>query len=200
MSELKRSDWWNKHVKDRFDEFNNWLGDHDQITKAWCRKYIASQGYKSIVDIGSGAASEYYGYKHDQYDIDYTGLDSCKHLIEFNQGKGIKMVEGNLEDPLPLLDNSYEVVYCRGVLEHLTNYKIAINEFIRSAEKEVVIGWFIKPGNEEDQINYWEEEGLYHNKYNKQKIEELLKNNTKVKSFNWHEINDQENVLLIKLV
>lgn len=191
--------WWNKNVENRMSDFTGWIGEADQPTKLFCRKYVAKTGYKSIIDCGCGVATEYFGYQNDSYKIDYTGLDSCKHLIKLNEERGIKMIEAELEQDLPLKDNSYECVYCRGVIEHLSYYEKTINEFIRSAKKEVLIGWFIKPDGAEDKIDYWKEEDLYHNKYNKEKLEKFILSNPKVKKISWDEIDEKENVLHIIL-
>jgi len=201
--QLKKSNWWNNHLKDGskdLAEFADWIKGYDQPTKNYCRKYVISKKYKTIVDCGSGLAAEYFGYKSENSEIDYTGLDSCDYLIETNKKAGVKMVKGDLEEELPLKDNQFEVVYCKAVLEHLRTPFVALKEFIRAAEKEVLIGWFIKPDNKPSKINYWEAENLYHNKYNKKEIEDFLQSQQKVKSFKWHNINKRENVLHIYLV
>lgn len=191
--------WWNNKIKNNMAVFESWIGDDNRPTKLHCRKYVISKGYKSIIDCGCGIATEYYGYQKDHYDIQYTGLDSCTHLIEKNKRHGINMVEAELEKDLPLADNSYECVYCRGVIEHLSYYEKAISEFIRIGTREVLIGWFIKPDEKEDQINYWAEEDLYHNKYNMHKLEKFILQHLKVKSISWDNIDEKENVLHIML-
>ena len=70
---------------------------------------------------------------------------------------------------------------------------------IRVAEKYVVHIFFIKPG-ETEKINYWDAENLYHNTYSKDDIEKYLSKNSKVKSFEWMDINKDENALVISLV
>lgn len=191
--------WWNKNSENRIQDFVGWVGDHSQITKSFCRKYVISKQYKSIIDCGCGLGSEYFGYKHDKYEIEYTGLDSCKHFIEQNSKNSIIMVEAELEKELPLLDNSFECVFCRGVIEHLSAYEKTLSEFIRVAQKEVLIGWFIKPDDQEEKIDYWVEEDLYHNRYNKQALEKYLLSQPKVDCICWEDIDDKENVLHIIL-
>lgn len=193
------STWWNKNVENRLEDFKSWIGDYNKESKVYCRKYVATAGYKEILDCGCGVATEYYGYQHDKYDIDYTGLDSCDYLIKFNREQGIKMIESDLEHPLKLKSNSYECVYCREVLEHLPYYENAVTGFIKAAKKEVLLVWFIKPDSEPDEINYWKEEDLYHNKYNVEKLESFILANPKVKEIFWKSINEKENVLHIKL-
>ena len=191
--------WWNLKVKDNMSVFSGWIGDHTQPTKLYCRKYVEEKKYNNIIDCGCGIATEYYGYKEDLYDIEYTGLDSCKYLVDLNRKNGINMIEAELEQDLPIKDNLYECVYCRGVIEHLSYYEKTINEFIRIGTKEVLIGWFIKPDEKDDEINYWEEEDLYHNKYNLSKLESCILQNQKVDKIFWNDIDEKENVLHIIL-
>lgn len=191
--------WWNKNVEKRMEDFKSWIEDHNEPSKKYCRKYVADKNYRQIIDCGSGLASEYFGYINDNYSINYTGLDSCKYLIELNANKGINMIEAELNNELPLEDGSYECVYCREVIEHLPYYETAINNMIRIGNKEVIICWFIKPAEVPDDINYWKEEDLYHNKYNLEKLEKFILSNPKVSSISWKDISDKKNVLHIYL-
>lgn len=182
--------WWNNNIETRMGDFKAWIGDFNQPSKVYCRKYIAENQYKSILDCGCGLATDYYGFKEDNYTISYMGLDSCKFLVESNQNQGISMIHAELETNIPILDNCYEVVYCREVLEHLSFYEKCFNEMIRIGSKEVLVVFFIKPGPEEDQINYWETEDLYHNKYDKEKLENFLASHSKVDKFFWVDVAD----------
>lgn len=191
--------WWNKNSEKRIDDFKSWVGDFNQPSKIYCRKYVSEKKYKSIIDCGCGLASEYYGYKNDKYNIQYTGLDSCKYFISNNSTNNINMIEAELEQPLPIVDSKYDVVYSREVLEHLSCYENTISEFIRIAKKEVLIVFFIKPTDLDEQINYWDEEDLYHNVYNKQKMENFIKTNIKVDRLVWDDLSEKECVLHIIL-
>lgn len=181
--------WWNKNVETRIEDFKAWIGDANQPSKIYCRKYITNKKYKSMIDCGCGLATDYFGMVNDGRQIAYMGLDSCKYLVNLNTERGVPMIEAELEEELPVADNAYEVSYCREVLEHLSYYENIINELIRIASKEVIIVFFIKPDDEE-KINYWEEEDLYHNKYNKSKLESFIMSNPKVKGVLWKDILD----------
>jgi ubiquinone/menaquinone biosynthesis C-methylase UbiE len=190
--------WWNNNVEKRINDFKSWVCDFNHPAKVHCRKYVAEQKYKSILDCGCGIATEYYGYKNDSYDIKYTGLDSCKFFVEKNLKDGITMIESELENDLPIKQKTYDVVYCREVLEHLSYYEKTLSELIRVAKKEVIVGFFIKPTEDDDNISYWEEEDLYHNKYNLSKLESFIKSNPRFDSLFWEEV-EKESILHIKL-
>jgi len=48
-------------------------------------------------------------------------------------------------------------------------------------------------------INYDNNTALYHNKFGHLKIVEFLNNNAKVKNFEFKDINEKENMLIMKL-
>lgn len=200
--------WWNKNINEndgnKKEEFASWLKDHREENRVYCRNYISQKGYKTFLDCGCGLAVEYYGFKADNYDIKYVGLDSCKYLLKSNKLLGIDMIEAELESNFPIEDNSYECVYARAIIEHLSYYETTISELIRVGSKEVIISWFIKPDEKDDEINYWSEEDLYHNKYNLTKLEKFILSNDKVDNIVWKKVEDakhpdHENVLHIIL-
>lgn len=181
--------WWNNNAKERINDFKVWTGDFNQPSKVYFRQHVINNNYQSIIDCGCGLAEDFFGFQQDQYKIEYTGLDSCQFFIETNKSKNINMVKAELDGNLPLSDSIYDCVYCREVLEHLPHYKNALPELIRIAKKEVIIVFFIPPG-ETEEINYWQEQDLYHNKYSLSDIESYLSSNSKVKEFSWKNIDD----------
>jgi len=200
--------WWNKNINDddgnKKEDFASWLKDYNEENRVYCRNYVAQKKYKTFLDCGCGLAVEYYGFKNDNYEINYTGLDSCKYLVKSNSELGINMIEAELEKKFPIENNSYECIYARAIIEHLSYYETTISEFIRVGEKEIIISWFIKPDDKDDEINYWEEQDLYHNKYNMIKMEKFILSNPKVNNIFWVNISnakhpDQENVMHIVL-
>lgn len=185
--------WWNENLSnpETMQLFESWIGKEDAISKKIIRNHVISKKYKSILDVGCGLASEYDGYKNiEKYNIDYTGIDSCKILIDKNRERGINMIEANCED-IPLNNSSIDVVFSRHVLEHQPSFKGTLSEMIRVARKEAIHIFFIKP-NDTEIIKYTEHDNLYHNTYCKKDIEEFISSNNKVKKFYWKEINETE--------
>ncbi len=180
--------WWNNNAEAEIDAFKEWTKDYNHPTKIYCRKYVANKGYESIIDCGCGLATEFHGYKADNYPIKYAGMDSCKYFVNTNRASGVPMIESELDGPLPIRDSLYDCVYCREVIEHLPYYENAINEFIRIGKREVLIVWFLAPRPEPDNMNYWPSGDLYHNIYDSRKLEFFLMNNPKVDYFTWETI------------
>lgn len=199
MSTVFEQTWWNNNLcnQQKFKEYLGWLGDKKSESRVFIRDNIKELQIKSIADFGCGPCVEYSALTEEGYEFDYLGIDSCVHLKEINEAKGIKFLNEPVEQT-GLNDSSYELSYSRHVLEHLPTYKGALEEMIRVASKYVVHIFFIKPSDTE-KIDHWPEENLYHNHYKKSDIEEFLKKNKKVKTFEWLDINDAENALVINL-
>lgn len=190
---MKISDWWNKNMNDNMlPTFSSWVGDFNSDSKKKVREYIISKNYKSILDVGCGLCDTYYGYINDNYQIDYTGLDSCQYFIEKAKKDKINVIESDM-NKIDLSDSSYDVVYGRHILEHLPTFKDALGEMIRISRFETIIIFFIKPVNKEE-IKYASDLDLYHNIYSKNEIEEFLSNF----DFEWLDLNKNEIVLKIK--
>jgi len=191
---MKISNWWNKNMNDKMlPTFLNWVEDFNAQSKKMVRNYIISKNYKSILDIGCGLCDTYYGYKNDNYNIEYTGLDNCKYFVDKAKDQNINIIDSDMIK-INVPDNSYDVVYGRHILEHLPTYKISLNEFIRIAKFEVIIIFFIKPDDNLEEIRYTDDNDLYHNKYSKNDIENNLINY----EYNWIDVNKKEIILYIK--
>jgi ubiquinone/menaquinone biosynthesis C-methylase UbiE len=197
VSEIFQQTWWQDNVDSKIETFASWIGDYNAESKVFARKYVSSKGYKSIVDCGCGLCTEYFGYKSDGYTINYVGVDATPKLVELAKSKGIDARQGYIES-IPLPDNFTEVSYIRHIVEHLPSFEPALKEAIRIASKEVVVIFFLKPGDSTT-INFDPSERLYHNRYSKERVENLLRETTKVKKFSWVEINDDETLLSIEL-
>lgn len=192
--------WWENNLKNdqKFKEYLGWLGDEKSDSRVFISENIKEMGIKSIADFGCGPCVDYFVLKNKGYEFDYMGIDSCSYLKEYNESRGVPFINAPVEKT-GLESNSYELSYSRHLLEHLPTYKEGLKEMIRVASKYVVHTFFIKPLDEE-KIDHWEQENLYHNQYSKEDIENYLKKNKKVKSFEWLDINKDENALVITLV
>ena len=164
------STWWDKNFE--MIKFRNWLGG----VNADSRKALFNivKDYKSVLDCACGICLDWEKYKKEKLDIKYTGVDNCKGLVDEAVGRGIDVVEGDITD-LPFGDNSFEIVTGRHILEHLPKFEDAINEMHRVAEKEVVIIFFLPPGEKEHIGKDKNLDNQVHlNTYSKKKIDDFL--------------------------
>lgn len=192
--------WWEKNLNFKMHDFEIWLGNDQSLSRKVARDYVLKSGYQSILDIPCGLGTDYIGYQKAGASLNYLGIDITKKLVDRAQSLGIPVLQGSIE-AIPLSDNSVDVCYARHILEHLDYYEKAIDELIRVAKKEALIIFFMKPINEPDKLDLALVDGqpLYHNYYNRQKIENHINKNTKVDHFLWEAISEDEEILHILL-
>lgn len=191
--------WWAKNAERRMDEFENWLGGEDADSRVKMRKYLKGKNYKNILDIPCGLCTEFFGYLKDGIQLKYYGADITPQLVMRGRQLGLNVIQASIED-LPYEDSFFDICYARHILEHLTYYEKAIDELIRVASKEVLVIFFIKPQDIERIYAPVDVNAIiYHNQYDKHKLETYVVQNPKVQSIVWDDINNDEIVLHIYL-
>lgn len=192
---MKISNWWNDNMNDEMlSTFKGWVGDFNTTSKKIVREYTISKKYESLLDVGCGLCDTYYGYKNDNYEIKYTGLDSCEYFIKNAKEKNIDIIESDMNN-INIKDESFDIVYGRHILEHLPTYKPALSEFIRISKRETIIIFFIKPQDKE-YIHYNNGNDLYHNIYSKKDIEQFLKSY----EISWEEVKNESDPNLSEMI
>ena len=186
MNNIIKQTWWDNNLPKMNKMFFNWIGDSSAPSKVFFRKFLKNKGYKSIIDIGCGPATEYNGFKNDNIDIEYMGVDSSKFLYDLNTSKNIPMIQAEAHK-IPVDANSYEISLTRHVLEHQPHFKPVLNEMIRISTRLVVCIFFIAP-QEKEIIDYNKKSNLYHNTYNINDIESFLNSNKMVSKYEWYNI------------
>ena len=92
---------------------------------------IALEPHSKVLDVGCGEGRHIFGSLHEYPDVHCVGLDQdipslnkCKDGLEFfkelNSGSTIFM-QGSVYR-LPFDDNTFDLVICSEVLEHLDDY------------------------------------------------------------------------------
>lgn len=190
-------EWWQKNWTEK-DHY--WLGSIKMISRVKMRQHVLAKGYKSMLDIPCGFCIDYEGLKAEKVPVEYSGMDITPNVILRAQERGINVKQGSIEE-IPMADSSVELAYSRHILEHLSYYERAIAELIRVAAKEVFITFFIKPGIQKDDVKTIDLNGspVYHNRYDKAKLEQYITNFAKVDHFEWEEIDRVESILHIYL-
>ena len=190
--------WWNDRVENNIETFNGWIGDYKAESKLYMGKYLENKDYTSILDAGCANASFSDTLRYLKIDLTYTGVDSCKYFVNTNNSKGINTIESDITKMQGISDKSYDIVFSRHTFEHQPQHQPILNEMIRVAKREACHIFFIKPG-ETDLVNYSPTDNLFHNRYSVFSIETTLKNNIRVVSWKWVEINEKECALHVYL-
>lgn len=200
MKNVLKQTWWDDNLNSKMDTFLNWIGSSDAESKVYFRNFLKTNKitFDKCLDVGCGPATEFFGFKNDNINIEYTGVDSSLVLNEINIKKSIPMIQAEGHS-IPVDNNSYDLVFSRHVLEHQLAFEPILEEMIRVSSNLATHIFFIKPTDLPQEFVGIElqQENLYHNRYNIKDIENFLMSNKKVKSFEWREINELENILLV---
>lgn len=194
--------WWQLSLDKTvpFERFASWLGDVDAQSRVAMRQYVKEKGYKTLLDVPSGLCIDYFGFQRDGLCIQYYGLDITQKLVKKAQKQGIDVAWGNIER-MPYPDNTFDITYARHIVEHLPYYEKALSELIRVAKYETLIVFFIPPTHKNDFIDYDKLDGhmVYHNRYNREKLEQYVLSHSKVNSIEWTVLSDNEEILHVFL-
>ena len=100
--------------------------------------FYMKQDYENLLDVscGNGRNLKYYQWKG----FKVAGTEYDDQLIEKNLRDGFFCIKVDLnKDVFPFEDNSFDVVTCTDVIEHLQDPKYAIKELYRVAKKMILI-------------------------------------------------------------
>lgn len=147
---------WQQEVS--IGQFQEWCGNPNLPFKLETRSHIANRGYKSVLDVGAGVCSEYFGFRQEGYEIEYTATDITPKFVEYATSKGITAVVAPL-DPMPFEDSTFDCCICLDVLNHQVDPRPALREMIRVTKEEVIVSFF-KPFEKDAVFNEH-----YHGKY-----------------------------------
>lgn len=139
---------------------------------------VASFNPRTLLDSGCGPASTIDSYCSNQRltDTSYVGLDMSRRMLAVASKKYPKLnfVHGDINQ-LPFLDNSFDVVVLKHVLEHQEQgYKDAVVEAVRVARKGVIISFFHTPLPFIPDLKIFDKDGFPNNWYNSQRFDKFL--------------------------
>ena len=188
--------WWenNLSLPEKHEEFSGWLEDSDVSSRTELFNIIDSKKINNVLEIGPGIFTDYNMFFSKKKDITYKSIDITKKIVDKAKELGIDCEQSSIEN-IMYSDSSFDLVYCRHVMEHLDYYQTALEEMIRVSDKYICVIFWILSDNDEI-IDYNSILNLYHNKYSKNKIENFLKE--KDLSFEWFNSNNDKLLFISK--
>ena len=133
---------------------------------------MATKKVDSILDVGCGEGFTLNRLKEKGIGKQLEGLEYLQTAIQLGKKTypDIKIIQGSIYE-LPYKDNSFDLVLCTEVLEHLEEQKKALKELVRVSKKYLVISVPNEPffmlaqlirgknwsrlGNDIEHINHW---------------------------------------------
>lgn len=89
-----------------------------------------------ILDVGCGSGTLAKFWKEQGYDV--IGLDNNKKSLEITRGKGVYCVKGDVKKGIPFDDNTFDLVYSDGLLEHFIDPQCILVEIFRVSKRNVL--------------------------------------------------------------
>lgn len=83
-----------------------------------------------LLDIGCADGS-YINYLKNKFEFDVYGIDVSADAIKKSQKKGLKTKRVNVENGIPFENNSFDIVTCSEVIEHVYDTDFLIQEISR---------------------------------------------------------------------
>jgi len=89
----------------------------------------------TILDIGTAEGAMLSSIKKEFPQAKCFGLEYSQELIDINQSKNIKIIQGDAQK-LPFKDNSFNIVVATAVIEHLSQPLKMVSESYRVLKKK----------------------------------------------------------------
>ncbi len=116
---------------------------YDKPIRQLYRQLLGLLGVTRMLEVGCGPGVDYLGARNTVPGIDYTGVDITPQMIAhctqlYPEGQFM------LADiyQLPFADNSFPLVYCKDVLNHLEDWERGFSELHRVSSGYVLVNFF----------------------------------------------------------
>lgn len=96
----------------------------------WSGKQVAALRPQSLLDVGCADGSFLFRYLDAKPDV-FHGIEASPSLKQQAEAKGIKVTAVDLNGLWPYADNTFDVVHCAQVIEHLHNTRLFVQELKR---------------------------------------------------------------------
>ncbi len=104
--------------------------DSCQRCNDWSGREVARLRPQSVLDVGCGDGSFLFRYL-DYKPSAFQGIEASPSLKAQSEARGIKVTAVDLNGVWPYADNTFEVVHCSQVIEHLHNTRLFVQELRR---------------------------------------------------------------------
>lgn len=171
----EHKDYWNRRAA-RGEKIENFRSAHNHKWRydILLLPLINRLQPTSILEVGFGTLDDYEHIRSNGYIGPYTGVELTDRYLEMGKKRdGIDIIKGDIE-ALPFKDDSFDLIYARGVVEMQSNFKPAIIECLRVARRYVFL-CMLNLSHGETEIRRKDRHGIHYlNQYNLQDIVRFL--------------------------
>lgn len=174
--------WWQENYTTRGDDLRSWLFGSDTSSRAAVAEIadtLATEGRNrlTVLECGPGVYVDPDTIWRNRLKVRYAAIDVTPAIVQDGLARGYLVSLGSVE-AIPYPARSFDLVYCRHVLEHLPSYRQAIAEMLRVAELvAVAVFWRLDTEAETDVILWNTVEDVpdtFHNMYSQKAISAYL--------------------------
>ena len=171
----KNGFYWDDVGHAKLAELVTTLSNPDDLERQIIRDMLHVRGASSVLDVACGPATDFKGLKMYGPMVKYVGMDKSVHMTNLSKRRypDVDFLRGDAEN-LPFIDNSFDVVLLKHILEHLPDYKITITEALRVARDEAIVNFFNRLLPIPHDIHLWNRNGYWNNWYSRSEFEKFL--------------------------
>jgi ubiquinone/menaquinone biosynthesis C-methylase UbiE len=106
-------------------------GYFDRASRKMFEKFLPGLTNKKILDVGCGLGMmmEYFSAQGN----DVVGIDIAPRVVQNSGRRGLTVIEADARN-IPFVDESFDLVYSLGVIEHVEETKHALKEQVRTCK------------------------------------------------------------------
>lgn len=174
--------WWHNNWETRQGDLDGWLRESDPTSREAIVRLADSLPRNavdrlSVLECGPGLFYDHRWHWVNRTTVYYTGLDVTPQIVRQGREMGLTIALGSIEE-IPFPEDSFDLVYCRHVLEHLPSYRNAIVSMLRASRQAVAVAFFrLDPDATTDQVAYntvTDVPDTFHNTYAKAAVSAWL--------------------------
>ena len=133
--------WWQDNLDTNEVTLRGWLEGSDPASRDAVARIAVDAKASTVLEVGPGLYIDYARHWRTMPGVQYTALERTPKLVQRGLDMGIPVVTGSIER-IPFVDGSFDVAYCRHVVEHLPSYELAIAELVRVSRGTAVVVFF----------------------------------------------------------
>jgi SAM-dependent methyltransferase len=96
----------------------------------WSGQRVGRLRPKALLDVGCADGAFLFKYLENKPDV-FCGIEAAPALKAQAEARGIKVLAVDLNGVWPYEDNTFDVVHCAQVIEHLHNTRLFVQEVLR---------------------------------------------------------------------
>jgi len=133
---MKYAEHWERY----WNEYFNIRKNPENNIKFQCALKLLPEKFETLLDVGGGNGFFIDLLRDRSYSADFTVIDGSPTAIKKCKEKNIRSILYDFDGkPLPFKDDSFDVITCLDVLEHLHHPWFLLDEMKRVSRKYIII-------------------------------------------------------------